>query len=994
MAKVRYSAGLKVTAVVAQQIFSVVLVLCIIVLVVLFQKDILDFGNMKDKSFESSGYFSAKFQEAADEILNFIDLRKKFETDGSYDSEKEIDIWGYRHNQEVAAGSAGGRDEAPIIYTLGNLSEWSRSYSKANYEFVSSLSLDHGIQQKRDIYRNGNSVLSEEKSISSLDEMTAELQEIIVENVEHYYGGSYSISGKNWGTDSANLQADTGNYGAEGQERTTANQLRLAAISQKDASNIMPEEEGISREEASAALAEEEETGQEDADEAAAEDGTVSQRNVGTVMAEETGQEDADEAASEEEKSSGEDSGEASLSIKAIVKKVINGKLYGLKEEELALLLRSMDLAEADTSVVYDFIDEDYFPIGGMGIWNGFMTGKYSMEQMQNAYAALEYTLANIGAEINQYKRCLNLYNLTEQGTNVYYWIGRGDEEAVYTNIKEPVDVPFEKFGEKKGKYLFYQEREIRLETNVKDMEDVFYNRLEPRYGGKGSVFFICVDTGFPNEDGFLQAKREYAKMRPWIFLSITGLAISFSICLVCLIYLSMAAGRREGEDQVYLNLFDRLPTEFLYLFAVAEVIFCFLMIGEVFYRFGSEELAGLLIMSGVLAFFCMAFLSIFYLSFVRRIRAGVLWSQSILHWFVKGIGMLFTHRKSSTKMLIWFGIHLAACFMLLSRMLSNYYSGGQLILGTVCFVLLCGIEAVLIIREGVQRNKVLEGIGKISSGDLEYKIAVEELNGDNRRLAEAVNTIGDGLFHAVDDSMRNEHLKADLITNVSHDIKTPLTSIINYVDLLKREELPNERIQGYIAVLDAKSQRLKQLTEDLVEASKVSSGNIKLEMERINLVELVYQTGGEFNEKFEARSLTVVTKLPREPVVILADGRRIWRVLENLYNNVAKYAMEHTRVYVDLEADGEQVCFSIKNISENPLNIQADELTERFIRGDISRSTEGSGLGLSIAKSLTALMGGEFEIYLDGDLFKAMVKFQQQPEQRMIGAGEDDWQE
>ena len=157
------------------------------------------------------------------------------------------------------------------------------------------------------------------------------------------------------------------------------------------------------------------------------------------------------------------------------------------------------------------------------------------------------------------------------------------------------------------------------------------------------------------------------------------------------------------------------------------------------------------------------------------------------------------------------------------------------------------------------------------------------------------------------------------------------------------------------------------------------------MEMERINLVELVNQTGGEFNEKFEARNLTIIMKLPKEPVVILADGRRIWRVLENLYNNVAKYAMENTRVYVDLKAEGGKVYFSIKNISENPLNIQADELTERFIRGDISRSTEGSGLGLSIAKSLTTLMGGEFEIYLDGDLFKAMVSFQQESEVRMI---------
>ena len=202
-------------------------------------------------------------------------------------------------------------------------------------------------------------------------------------------------------------------------------------------------------------------------------------------------------------------------------------------------------------------------------------------------------------------------------------------------------------------------------------------------------------------------------------------------------------------------------------------------------------------------------------------------------------------------------------------------------------------------------------------------------------------------------------------------------------MDLLKREKLDNQRAQSYIAVLESKSQRLKQLAEDLVEASRISSGNIELEMERINLVELVHQTEGEFAERFEARGLQVISNLPRESVVILADGRRIWRVLENLYNNVAKYAMEHTRVYVDMQADGAQVLFSIKNISENALNIPAEELTERFIRGDISRSTEGSGLGLSIAKNLMTMMGGSFRIYLDGDLFKVMIGFKQEQSSR-----------
>jgi signal transduction histidine kinase len=218
--------------------------------------------------------------------------------------------------------------------------------------------------------------------------------------------------------------------------------------------------------------------------------------------------------------------------------------------------------------------------------------------------------------------------------------------------------------------------------------------------------------------------------------------------------------------------------------------------------------------------------------------------------------------------------------------------------------------------------------------------------------------------------------MKADLITNVSHDIKTPLTSIINYVNLLKMEPIEDKRMTEYINILDEKSQRLKQLTEDLVEASRISSGNITLQMSPINLVELIYQTGGEFNEKFEAKDLTTITKLPKEAAMIMADGRRIWRVVENLYNNVAKYAMAHTRVYVTMEKLEHEVSFAIKNISEQPLNVETTDLTERFVRGDESRTTEGSGLGLSIARNLTTLMGGRFDIELDGDLFTATIIF------------------
>ena len=240
-----------------------------------------------------------------------------------------------------------------------------------------------------------------------------------------------------------------------------------------------------------------------------------------------------------------------------------------------------------------------------------------------------------------------------------------------------------------------------------------------------------------------------------------------------------------------------------------------------------------------------------------------------------------------------------------------------------------------------------------------------------------AVNHIREGLQQAVNDNTKNERMKADLITNVSHDIKTPLTSIVNYVDLLKRVEITDENARNYIRIIDEKANRLKVLTEDLVEASKISSGNIKLDIQRIDFVELIYQTGGEFNERFEAKDLTIVTKIPNESIFIEADGRQLYRVVENLYTNAAKYSLEKTRVNVEMFKNSDRVTFVMKNIAKNPENLSRyTDLTDRFVRGEESRTTEGSGLGLSIAKNLTLLMGGEFAITVEDDLFVATISF------------------
>ena len=371
----------------------------------------------------------------------------------------------------------------------------------------------------------------------------------------------------------------------------------------------------------------------------------------------------------------------------------------------------------------------------------------------------------------------------------------------------------------------------------------------------------------------------------------------------------------------------------------------------------------------GVFAYGAFTFTCFFagYLSLVRRIKAKSLWENSLLRSCGIFIGKILRDMKLTKKtaglLILYFLFQLFVLW------------GGDFFL----VILLLIADAVLfyyMVANVMEKNRLRKGIQEIAAGNMSYQIPIDGLHGENKKFALMINGIGTGLNKAVAEAMKNERLKTDLITNVSHDIKTPLTSILNYVGILRQTDPADPKVQDYLNILEEKAQRLKTLTEDVVEASKVSSGNISLEYMDLDLSEMIQQTQGELEEKFEARNLAIVTDLPAEPAVVHVDGRRMSRVLENIYGNAAKYAMPGTRVYATLKTDDTKVRFSLKNVSEHQLNIQADELTERFIRGDISRSTEGSGLGLSIAKSLTTMQGGTFDLYLDGDLFRVDITF------------------
>lgn len=379
--------------------------------------------------------------------------------------------------------------------------------------------------------------------------------------------------------------------------------------------------------------------------------------------------------------------------------------------------------------------------------------------------------------------------------------------------------------------------------------------------------------------------------------------------------------------------------------------------------------------------------LTLFALFFIYRVKCGEWWKNTAVNAILKVmkrvIAWLFGKGKCVAGVcamgvkklpLVWKTI--VAVFVI---MLANLFISINFTWSPVAPVF-WKIEAVLVgaavIYVSLCLKRLQKGGRKLAEGDLDYKIETKGLFMDFAEHAENLNRIGDGMAAAVEDRIKSEKFKAELITNVSHDIKTPLTSIINYVDLLSKEEFENQKVNEYVEVLNRQSNRLKKLTEDILDASKASTGNIKMEFSPCKIGLLLSQTMGEYMEKAETNNLEFVLKVPDEDLEILADGRRLWRVFDNLLNNICKYSQPGTRVYLTLEQNDGEAIIIYRNISKYELDITEEELMERFVRGDRSRNTEGSGLGLSIARNLVELQGGHFDVSIDGDLFKVVMKF------------------
>lgn len=590
------------------------------------------------------------------------------------------------------------------------------------------------------------------------------------------------------------------------------------------------------------------------------------------------------------------------------------------------------------------------------------------MQERKVSLVNLYETLVRVGKEMESYRVMLE-----EQMklSNMVYWIQDLDQGRLYTNDHELGDCSPEEvqkyFQERDYKNTLSVTRKngvINLQKNsgkMSDAQEELMYFVEEKLFSENEQIFLALNTGYPVKDEFFRADYFFENTKR--ILMIMGMCVGAGILL--LVVMTLVSGAVCGDRKIHTTWIEDMPTEITGLICLGANIVIVVVNGAVLLGRGEPLKFGLIALG--IQFLASGIGITMYLSIVRRIKAGKLWKFSLVYTIFKTNKKIHGTRKAARRQAVAFTI-LAVCNLFLAVKFER--------IGIIIAVILDGIFLLYLTRESAGRQVIFEGLAKIAGGEIDFKIDTSDLIGETKEMADAVNHVGDGLTKAVQETVKSERMKADLITNVSHDIKTPLTSIINYVDLIKRENIKDEKIRGYVRILDQKSQRLKQLTEDLVEASKISSGNIVLDMQPIQLGELVLQTNGEFEEKFSSRHLQLICSIPEEPSLIYADGRRMWRVLENLYNNVAKYAMAGTRVYVDIEHQESDVIFSIKNISATALNIKPEELTQRFIRGDTSRSTEGSGLGLSIASNLVKMQNGVFDIHVDGDLFKISLKF------------------
>lgn len=454
---------------------------------------------------------------------------------------------------------------------------------------------------------------------------------------------------------------------------------------------------------------------------------------------------------------------------------------------------------------------------------------------------------------------------------------------------------------------------------------------------------------------------------------SMMAYGLMAAICaLGCFVFLLCSAAHKSGTEECMPLRQDKIPYD-LYLTAaiLLGIGLCAMLAECAAYGLNTvKAVAAALIMAclaGVFMALCM--------TTAARIKTGTLFKNTLIYRLCTGVGMGASSMLSSISGAWRFSLAFAG-YLLVNAVLSYiFFTRG----GFLAFLLLLAINggALYLLLNMIRQMRTLSAAGQaMANGDLGYCVDTSDMKREFREHGENLNSIGRGMAIAVNERMKSERFKTELITNVSHDLKTPLTSIVTYIDLLQKEDIQDEKAKEYIDTIARQSKKLKKLTEDLIDASKASSGALNVNMERVNISELLRQSSAEYGERMEAVNITPVVNMPEEDIYVRADGRLLWRVVENLLQNICKHGMPGTRAYLEARTENGRAVVSFKNISQQQLNIPVEELLERFVQGDESRSKGGSGLGLSIAESLTELMKGKLKLSLDGDLFKVEMWF------------------
>lgn len=456
----------------------------------------------------------------------------------------------------------------------------------------------------------------------------------------------------------------------------------------------------------------------------------------------------------------------------------------------------------------------------------------------------------------------------------------------------------------------------------------------------------------------------------------IVACILSVIILLTCFTFLLCSAGHKKNQEELSAGILTKIPLD---IFFVAWVTLGTLTIPFVDFFY---DITALIYLLAIVLPTCLVLLTSFLADFKLRVKLGKWWQNTLIYSVYNFILKIckkfwnFSKEMFLSLPLIWKTAVLILGICAIELFTFIVFCNEEAILLGLWFIeRLILISAILYIA--LMLKKLHKSGEELAAGNLSHQTDTSKMFWDFKTHGENLNNIALGMSKAVEERLKSERMKTELITNVSHDIKTPLTSIINYSDLISKETSTNENIKEYSIALHRQSERLKKLIEDLMDASKVSTGNIEVLLAPCEADVFITQAVGEYEDKLKTHELQLVTKLPQESLRIMVDGRHMWRVFDNLMNNVCKYAQSGTRVYFALEKTDDKAVFSLKNTSHYPLDISSDELMERFVRGDRSRQTEGSGLGLSIAKSLTELQNGDFELTVDGDFFKVMISFQ-----------------